>query len=165
MSNKYKTAILLICVLALFLAAVLLHGNIKNRPLDAEEMAASIEAALNEVEPGWEMTAMTTDAPTTFTDGEGNTIIYHCLRTEYHDEVPPDDNALNVQAVSLIIDPESSSSESTYVGTREAILCKKSDRAYLCWTLSAEYSFVIEYTPTAVAVEDIYKMAESLYLP
>ncbi len=52
-----------------------------------------------------------------------------------------------------------------FVNEVPATLYTKGGRAYLCWTVAPEYSFVIEYTPEAVREEEIFRMAEDLQLP
>ena len=48
------------------------------------------------------------------------------------------------------------------VGHWPALLCQREGRSYLCWTISPEYSCIIEYDAEAVEEEDIFRMAESV---
>ncbi len=135
------------------------------RRRDPEVVAQEIENALNEVKPGWEKKSVTVDQPVTFADNEGNTIVYHCLETTHYDNELRESIGVDIDIVGLVVDvSEAGSIRDCMVSDLPAILYMKNDRAYLCWTLSPKYSFVIEYTPGAVLEEEIFRMAEELRL-
>ncbi len=129
---------------------------------DINRLASEIESAIKEVDENMEMAATTVDTPITYADAEGNSIIYHYLETEYLGSNP----TVIEKPYQLVIDIETADTvQKCKVNDVDAILCREDDRAYLCWTLSPKYSFVIEYTPGTVKDDEIYIMAESLVLP
>ncbi len=133
------------------------------RQRDSEVMVQEIENALNEVKPGWEKKSVTVDQPATFEDDEGNTIVYHCLETTHYDTEPEESISVNIDVVGLVVDiSEADSTKNCMVNDMPAILCEEKNRAYLCWTLSSQYSFVIEYSPDTVLDEEIFRIAEEL---
>lgn len=113
---------------------------------------------------GWEKKSSTVVTTQTYRDGEGNEIIYYCCKTTYHKEgIKPEDGKLDRQTLSAVIDWKKVEEEKECsVSQWPALLCLKDGRSYLCWTISTEYSCVIEYDAEAVEEEDIFRMAESV---
>ena len=112
----------------------------------------------------WKKTSSTTVASQTYQDATGNKIIYYCCKTTYHEEsIAKDAGTLDRQALAAVVDWEQmEESKGCMVGQWPAMLCKKDGQSYLCWTISPEYSCVIEYDAAVVAEEDIFRMAESV---
>ena len=112
----------------------------------------------------WQKQTSTAVTSQTYQDEAGNKIVYYCCKTTYHKEgIKPEDRKLDRQTLSAVIDWEKVEEErESRVGEWPAVLCREKDRTYLCWTISQEYSCVIEYDATAVSEEDIFRMAESV---
>ncbi len=92
--------------------------------------------------------------------------MYHCLATTHYANITEEVTAVDINAVSGVVDVTNADSlRKCTVNEVPAILCEKKGRVYLCWTLSHQYSFVIEYTPEVVLEEEIFRMAEDLHLP
>lgn len=131
----------------------------KKSPLDTiNKMTEKVEAALGDE---WSKTQETVVKPFTYSDSEGNTIIYYVIATKYYDEVPEITGLDSV--LNEVIDPDTAeSSRPCKVCDLDAMIYEKDNRAYLCWTVSAECSLALEYSPDATSEADIFRMAESV---
>ena len=122
-----------------------------------------VENALKEVDEDYECQSVATVTPFTYTDSEGNTIVYYCIQTAYLENESGDDTGLNINAIGMVIDPELvGNKRECMVNEYDAFLCELGDRSYLCWTLSPEISCVIEYSKGTVEESSIFRMAESV---
>ena len=125
-----------------------------------------VENALKEMDKGYECQSVSKVTPFPYTDSEGNTIIYYCCQTAYLENESDDDTGLDVNAIGMVIDPELiENKRKCKVNGYDAFLCELGDRSYLCWTLSPEFSCVIEYSKGSVDEVDIFRMAESVPAP
>ena len=124
-----------------------------------------IENALKEVDEDYECQSVSKVTPFTYTDSEGNTIVYYCCQTAYLENEFRDYTGLDMDAIGMVIDPElMENKQECKVNEYDAFLCERGDRSYLCWTLSPEISCVIEYSLDAISEENILRMAESVLL-
>ena len=112
----------------------------------------------------WKKKTSTTVASQTYQDAAGNEIIFYCGKTIYYEDAEVTKlGILNRQALASVIDLDQMTEEKMcMVGQWPAMQCQREDRAYLCWTISPEYSCVIEYDAAVVAEADIFRMAESV---
>ena len=125
-----------------------------------------IENALKEVDEGYECQSVSKVTPFTYTDSEGNTIIYFCCQTAYILNESGQYAGLNMDAIGLVIDTSQiENRRECTVNEYDAFQCEIGDRTYLCWTLSTETSCVIEYDAAITSEKDIFRMAESVSLP
>ena len=141
--------------------------DVRNHQTDPNWQMANeiykVENALKEVDEGYECQSVAKVTPFTYTDSEGNTIVYYCIQTAYLENESGDDTGLDITAISMVIDPELiGNKRECRVNKYDAFLCELGDRSYLCWTLSAELSCVIEYSAEAIIEECIFRMAESV---
>ena len=122
-----------------------------------------VENALKEVDEDYECQSVAEVTPFTYTDSEGNTIVYYCIQTAYLENESGDDTGLDINAISMVIDPElMENKQECKVNEYDAFLCELGDQSYLCWTHSPEISCVIEYSAEAISEESIFRMAESV---
>ena len=122
-----------------------------------------VENALKEVDEDYECQSVSTVTPFTYTDSEGNTIVYYCIQTAYLENESGDDTGLDMNAISLVIDADQiENRRECKVNEYDAFLCELGGRSYLCWTLSPELSCVIEYSAGAISEESLFRMAESV---
>ena len=122
-----------------------------------------IEKALKDVDEDYECQSVSKVTPFTYTDSEGNTIVYYCIQTAYLENESGGYTGLDTDAIGMIIDPElMENKQECKVNEYNAFLCELGDRSYLCWTLSPEISCVIEYSKGAVEEASIFQMAESV---
>ena len=122
-----------------------------------------MENALKKVDEDYECHSVAKVTPFTYTDSEGNTIVYYCIQTAYLENESGDDTGLNINAIGMVIVPELvGNKRECRVNEYDAFLCELGDRSYLCWTLSPELSCVIEYSAEAISEESIFRMAESV---
>lgn len=122
-----------------------------------------VENALKEVDEDYECQSVAKVTPFTYTDSEGNTIVYYCIQTAYLENESGDDTGLDMNAIGMVIDPELIGNKlECRVNEYDAFLCELGDRSYLCWTLSPELSCVIEYSAGAISEESLFRMAESV---
>ena len=122
-----------------------------------------VENALKEVDEDYECQSVSKVIPFTYTDSEGNTIVYYCCQTAYLSNGSGEHTGLDMDAIGMVIDPELiENKQECKVNEYDAFLCELGDRSYLCWTLSPEISCVIEYSPEAISEDSIFQMAESV---
>ena len=122
-----------------------------------------VENALQEMDEDYKCQSVSKVTPFTYTDSEGNTIIYYCIQTAYLKNKSGDDTGLDVDAIGMVIDPElMENTRECKVNEYDAFLCEQGNRSYLCWTTSPEISCVIEYSKGAVEEASIFRMAESV---
>ena len=156
MKKKWRVLALAVCLVAIALLFVRLEDREKKEP--SEEFMEKFEAALGDE---WTKKYETRIQPFTLADADGNTIIYYVISTTYYDEVP-EMTGLD-PALNEIIDPDTvDSNRICKVCDLDAMLYEKNERAFLCWTVSAECSLAIEYSPDIVSESDIFRMAESI---
>lgn len=157
-----------ICIMSLVLiVGIVRYSEMQKRESDpnwqiAEEIY-KVENALKEVDEDYECQSVSKVTPFTYTDSEGNTIVYYCCQTAYLENESRDYTGLDMDAIGMVIDPElMENKQECKVNEYDAFLCELGDRSYLCWTMSPEISCVIEYSPEAVSKESIFWMAESV---
>ena len=122
-----------------------------------------VESALKEVDEDCECQSVSKVMPFTYTDSEGNTIVYYCIQTACLENESGDDTGLDMNAIGMVIDADQiETRRKCMVNEYNAFLCEIGDRSYLCWTLSHETSCVIAYQADAVHESDIVRMAESV---
>lgn len=91
-----------------------------------------------------------------------NEINYHILKTTYYEADPSEITGLNVDALGVLINPDSANRcKEMKIKNWDAALYEFDEHSYLCWTDTPEISYVLEYSPEAVPDEEIVKMAES----
>ena len=157
-----------ICIVSLVLIiGIARYSEIKKRESDPNWQIAKeiykVENALKEVDEDYGCQSVSTVTPFTYTDSEGNTIVYYCIQTAYLENESGDDTGLDMNAIGIVIDPELiENKRECRVNEYDAFLCELGDRSYLCWTLSPELSCVIEYSKGVVEEGSIFRMAESV---
>ena len=125
-----------------------------------------VENALKEVDEDYGCQSVSKVTPFTYTDSEGNTIVYYCCQTAYISNESGECAGLNMDAIGMVIDiSQIENKRECTVNEYDAFQCEIADRTYLCWTLSSEISRVIEYDADAIKEENILRMAESVSLP
>ena len=157
-----------ICIASLILiAGIVWYRTVEKRENDPNWQIAKeiykVENALQEVDEDYECQSVSKVTPFTYTDSEGNTIIYYCVQTAYLENESGDDAGLDMNAIRMVVNPEQMENErECKVNEYDALLCELGDRSYLCWTLSPELSCVIEYSEGSVEEASIFRMAESV---
>ena len=165
--SKKKLLIILCCVLVVIVAITALgisKAFADEGKTDAEkmqEMADRVEDAILSVDDSYKKQIEIVTSPLTYQDAKGNTIVFTQCHTKYYDADPAAVTGLHTEAIESVVTlPEEY--ENCTVGEKVGAWFKKGDRAFLCWTISAEVSCVIEFSPESVAKTDIFKMAESV---
>ena len=143
--------------------------EIQNRQNDPNWQIANeiykVENALQEVDEGYECQSVSKVTPFTYTDSEGNTIVYYCCQTAYLSNESGEYTGLNMDAIGLVIDvSQIENKRDCTVNEYNAFQCEIGERTYLCWTLSSGISCVIEYGADTVNEDSIFRMAESVPL-
>ena len=122
-----------------------------------------VENTLKEVDEDYECQSVSKVTPFTYTDSDGNTIVYYCIQTAYLKNESGGHTGLDINAIGMVIDmTQIENKRECKVNEYDAFLCVQGDRSYLCWTLSPELSCVIEYSAEAISEESIFRMAESV---
>lgn len=151
-------------MLALVLFAALLSGcgaEAEHSAVGALSQLATMDRAVTE--NGWHNQSLTEITPTHYNDAHGNEIVYYLCHTAYVDGVDANTPELNTAAFQTIIDPATAKNvRPCDVNGMTAAIYETVDLAYLCWTATPEYSFVLEYDPETTDETEIFKMAESI---
>ena len=165
--SKKKILTIPCCVLIVAVAVAALataKAFADDEKTDAEkmrEMADRVEDAILSVDDSYKKQIEIVAAPLTYQDAKGNTIVFTQCHTKYYDTEPASVTGIHTEAIESVVTlPEEY--EHCAVGEMVGAWFKNGDRAFLCWTISAEISCVIEYSPESVAKTDIFKMAESV---
>lgn len=154
-----------------FIAVFLILGVIfaagafaKENEVTPSEMAERIENAIKEVlgDDVKKQTETVVAGTLKYSDKEGNEINYHILKTTYYEADPNEVKGLNVEALSVLFNPDSANScTEMKIKDWDAALYEFDELSYLCWTDTPEASYVLEYNPNSIPDEEILKMAES----
>ena len=157
-----------ICIMSLVLfVGIARYRAVQKRESDPNWQIAKeiykVENALQEVDEDYECQSVSKVTPFTYTDSEGNTIVYYCIQTAYLENESGGYTGLDMNAIGMVIDPKLiENKRDCKVNEYDAFLCELGDRSYLCWTLSSEISCVIEYSKESVEEASIFRMAESV---
>ena len=158
------------CIVSLALIiGIARYSEIKKRESDPNWQIAKeiykVENALKEVDEDYECQSVAKVTPFTYTDSEGNTIVYYCIQTAFLENESGGYTGLDMNAIGMVVDmTQIENKGECKVNEYAAFLCELGERSYLCWTLSPEISCVIEYNAERTAQEDIFRMAESVSL-
>ena len=157
-------------MIALVVLGIWRYIEVRNRQTDPNwkiaEQIYNMENALKEVDEDYECQSISKVTPFTYTDSEGNTIVYYCCQTTYVSDEYGDNTGLNMDAIGMVIDfAQIQNRQDCKVNAYDAFQCEMGDRSYLCWTISPEISCVIEYSADANDEAAIFRMAESVQPP
>lgn len=157
MKKKHIIGFVILCLACFGIGALI--GTVAQEDTP-EEVLARIESALGDEFKKQTMTEVA--ATIQYSDGEGNEINYHILKTTYYEADPSEVEGLNINALGILFAPEfAESCREMMVQEWHGALYEMGERSYLCWTYSPEISYVLEYDPEAVPEDEIIKMAES----
>lgn len=157
-----------ICIMSLVLiVGIARYSAIQKRESDPNWQIAKeinkVENALKEVDEDYECQSVAKVTPFTYTDSEGNTIVYYCIQTAYLKNESGGHTGLDINAIGMVIDmTQIENKRECKVNEYDAFLCELGDRSYLCWTLSPEISCVIVYSKGTVEESSIFQIAESV---
>lgn len=135
------------------------RARVRNTP---EGVITKIEGVLGEEYTKQSMTELAATVTYAREDGEDE-ICYYVLRTTYFEKDPSEIVGLHVEALDVLFPVDyMDSCEEMEIREWPAALYKKGKSAYLCWTYSPEFSYVLEYNPTVISDSEIIRMAESV---
>lgn len=154
----------LVLLMAIDIIGYTLRQNHGTDPyLQIAETIYRIENALKEVDEEYRCNSFSKVTPFSYTDSEGNMIVYYCCQTKYIENESGRYTGLNLDAIELVVDYDiMENKRECRVNQYDAFYGEIEDKSYLCWTLSPETSCVIEYDAEKIAYEDILHMAESI---
>ena len=155
-------------LIALIILGIFHYIEVRQRQTDPNWMLAqqiyNMENALKEVDEDYECKSISKVTPFTYTDSEGNTIVYYCCQTTYVSDESGEYTGLNTDAIGMVIDfAQIKNRRECKVNEYDAFQCEIGERSYLCWTISPEISCVIEYRADVNDEADILRMAESVF--
>ena len=140
-----------------------MQRRVRNPAWDIAKEIYKVENALKEVDEDYKYQSVSKVTPFTYTDSEGNTLVYYCCQTTYLENESGDDTGLDMNAIGMVVDLELiENKRDCKVNEQAAFLYELGDRSYLCWTLSPEISCVIEYSKGVIDEASIFRMAESV---
>ena len=161
---KKKLIISLIVVIFVLGVAFAIGALVKENKDTPQDMINRIESAIKEVlgDDVKKKTETVVAGTLKYADKEGNEINYHILKTTYYEADPLEVAGINVDALRVLINPDSANScKKMKIKNWDAALYEFDEQSYLCWTDTPEISYVLEYSPEEVPDEEIIKMAES----
>lgn len=161
---KKKLIISLIVVIFVLGVAFAIGALVKENKDTPQDMINRIESAIKEVlgDDVKKKTETVVAGTLKYADKEGNEINYHILKTTYYEADPSEVAGINVDALRVLINPDSANScKKMKIKNWDAALYEFDEHSYLCWTDTPEISYILEYSPEAVPDEEIVKMAES----
>ena len=169
MKTKLLWCVGIFVLITLVVLGVWRYIEVRQRQTDPNwnlaQQLYNMENALKEVDEDYECKSISKVTPFTYTDSEGNTIVYYCCQTTYVSDESGEYTGLNTDAIGMVIDfAQIKNRCECKVNTYNAFQCEMGERSYLCWTISPEISCVIEYSADAVEEADIIRMAESVLL-
>lgn len=167
MKKKILWIVGILVVSLVLIVGIMRYIDVQKRENDPNWQLAKeiykVGNALKEVDADYECQSVAKVTPFTYTDSEGNTIVYYCIQTACLENESGDDTGLDMNAIGMVIDPELIGNKlECRVNEYDAFLCELGDRSYLCWTLSPELSCVMEYSAGAISEESLFRMAESV---
>ena len=171
MNKKKILLVTIICISVITISAGIVWGyRIYQRENDPYWQAVKeiyrVQTALQEVDEDWKLESISDVRPFVIKGPNDVSINYYCCITSYLHEEPTELEGLNKTALDLVVDIDSLENHSDCkVGIWAGIQGELDGLTYLCWTVSPQYSCVLEYTAGTVAEEDIFRMAESVGLP
>ena len=158
---KKKTWLFIIAIFILLVLTIAI--TFANRPTPEDEMMDMINRVETALGDEWKKQTVTKVSDLVYSDGKGNTIIYHVCITTYYEADSAKQTGVNTDAISAVISPdEAESYRECLVSGLPAAIYQRNGRAYLCWTIIPELSCVIEYDPAVQSEEDMLRMAESV---
>ena len=158
---KKKTWLFIIAIFTLLVLTIAI--TFANRPTPEDEMMDMINRVETALGDEWKKQTVTKVSDLVYSDGLGNTIIYHVCITTYYEADSAKQTGVNTDAISAVISPdEAESYRECLVSGLPAAIYQRNGRAYLCWTIIPELSCVIEYDPAVQSEEDMLRMAESV---
>lgn len=164
--NVKKRFVLFICI-SIFAAVV--AGMYQRKNDSFEQMARTIcnmEIALKDADEDWELEALSRITPYIYQARDGNALTYYCCKTVSMNEDATISDKLDTQALNQVVCIDKlENMQLCQVNSMPAVMGEWEGNTYLCWTLCAEYSFVIEYKTGTLAQEEIFRMAESVRKP
>lgn len=167
MSKKKLLIILPLCVLIVIVALSVIAAvsvGADDEINDAEkiqEMADRVENAIMSVDDSYKKQIEIVTFPMTYTDADGNTLVFTQSHTKYFEADPAEITGLHIESIEAVVKLPEEYRDCT-VGDMSAAWFEKDDRAFLCWTMSPEVSCVIEYSSSSITEADVFKMAESV---
>lgn len=170
MKRKVLWTVVIDILILVVIIGVSRYIEVRTRQTDPNRQIANeiykVENALKEVDEDYKCQSVSKVTPFTYTDSEGNTIVYYCCQTAYVSNESGEYTGLDMDAIGLVIDlSQIEHKRECKVNEYDAFQCEIGDRTYLCWTLSPEISCVIEYSTNDVKEADIFRMAKSVTLP
>ena len=167
MKRKVLWAVVIGALGLVLIMGVARYFEIQNRQTDPNWQIANeiykVENALKEVDEGYECQSVSKVTPFSYTDSEGNTIVYYCCQTAYLSNESGEYAGLNMDAIGLVFDiSQIENKRECRVNEYDAFQCEIGDRTYLCWTITPKTSCVIEYDAATIDEVNIFRMAESV---
>ena len=153
---KWKRALGAAAGVLLLAGGLLAMGRLAQRQTPAEQL----EGALGEA---WDRQSKTETFHTEFADGQGHKITQYIIRTTFYGQERGQEGAK--LAMEQIVGPDAAEdSRACQVNGCQAMVYQIKEKGYLCWTLSPEYSIVLEYDWAGASDAEILQMGESIQL-
>lgn len=149
---------LFVCSIVSLLFCISCSGERTVEPIDIEALVERLQTTDSDVSVG-----STKYYKMALANAQGDDLYYYYIQTEYAGSIPTVDG-LHMAAIGTVVEYlHAEDSREIMVNGNKAVIYVFPDREYLCWTLSAEDSCVIEYVPGSLPEADIIEMAESVW--
>lgn len=163
MKNKQWFLCALILMIIGLVGHVIHQRCLPDPYLQIAEEINGIENTLKAVDENAVCESISKVTPCSYTDSEGNTIVYYCCQTRYVPNESGKDVGLDLASIRMVVDLDwMENKRECWVNEFEAVHGKIGNRYYLCWTISPEMSCIIEYDADQTDFTDILHMAESV---
>ena len=149
-------------IMVLLLQPALVRNEPK--PTEADDLAQYRYVAENGTQP---LSVSQVAAKLTYAREDGSApIYYYIVKTTYYEEEQTNLTGLHADAFHTVFDPhKASSAEERMIQQWPGCLYVLPERSYLCWTVTPDISYILEYDPAVVPDADILRMAQSTALP
>ncbi len=167
MKKRILIAIIVFIALVTLAACVLRGTKSDSRENDPywqlSKELYEVESALKEIDGAWEMESLSKVTPYHYENPEGNAFTYYCCTTGYFSKEATEYSGIHKAVIEQIVDIDMlENRRACAVNGLDAVFGELDGKTYLCWTISPQYSCIVEYVTGTMDEEVILKMAESV---
>ena len=100
----------------------------------------------------------------TFTDPQGNRMVYYICLTTYDAPLPQEELTLDTEALEAVFSPEDASLLKTLtIADHPAAYYQGTQWTYLCCTTSPQTTVVLQYDPNVLSDETAFQVIQSIF--
>lgn len=154
-----RKVFIVICVIVTIISVTVSCQKHDDGPINIDDLLERLQ----EVDSDISLYSSTNSYQMTLENDKGEELYYYYIQTQYNGDIP-EIEGVHLDAIGAIFDTTlAEDSREVTINGKEAIIYTYNQKEYLCWTISAEDSCIIEYVPGVLSEKEIIKMAESVY--